>query len=251
MPRKRSTFYDTIEYIGPRPQKPKRQNFFGGWVIFAIAAGIACWFGKPLVPFLRAAQVTPSVEAANLLIPSLRDSSNFGDQLAAAALSHSGSRVSYDPVYYKIDYPNGDVAASKGVAADVIVRCYRALGIDLQEKIHEDMTAHFRDYPQLWVASGPDSNIDHRRVPNLDRFFSRHGQALATTRDPSQYEPGDVVVWALDNGQPHIGIIVPGPADRSDEPWVVHNHQSGVRWENVLFDHKVISHYRYPPPVAN
>jgi len=250
MPRQRSTFYDTIEYIGPRPQKPKRQNFFGGWVIFAIAAGIACWFGKPLVPFLRAAQVTPSAAEANLLIPSLRNSLKFGDQLAAAALAHSGSRVSYDPVYYKIDYPNGDVPVNKGVAADVIVRCYRALGIDLQEKIHEDMTAHFREYPQLWVANEPDPNIDHRRVPNLDRFFSRYGQALATTRDVSAYEPGDVVVWALDNGQPHIGIIVPGPANRSEEPWVVHNHQAGVQWENVLFDHKVISHYRYPPPIA-
>jgi uncharacterized protein YijF (DUF1287 family) len=246
MPRQRSTFYDTIEYIGPRPQKPKRQNFFGGWVIFVIAAGIACWFGKPLVPFLRAAQVTPSPEAANLLIPELQKSSKFGDQLAAAALAHSRSQVSYDPAYYKIPYPNGDVPVTKGVAADVLIRCYRMLGIDLQEEIHEDMTAHFREYPQLWNASEPDSNIDHRRVPNLDRFFSRYGQALNTDRDTSVYAPGDIVVWALDNGQPHIGIVVPGPASHSDEPWVVHNHQAGVKWENVLFDHKVISHYRYP-----
>lgn len=250
MPREGSRFYDTIEYIGPRPQKPKRPNFFGGWVIFAIAAGIACWFGKPLLPFLRAAQVTPSAEQAELLIPDLKNSQKFGDQLAAAALAHSSSQVSYDPAYYEIDYPNGDVPTSKGVAADVLIRSYRELDIDLQVKIHEDMSAHFREYPQLWSASEPDTNIDHRRIPNLDRFFSRYGQSLPTSRDASLFEPGDIVVWALDNGQPHIGIVVPGPADRVNEPWVVHNRQSGVKWENVLFDHKIISHYRYPAPAG-
>lgn len=250
MPRQRSTFYNTIEYIGPRPQKPKRQNFFGGWVIFAIAAGMAFWFGRPMLSVVRAAHVVPSIEEANLLIPDLRDSDDFGDRLAAAALAHSREPVSYDPAYYKIAYPNGDVPVGKGVAADVIIRCYRKLDIDLQVEVHEDMAANFRAYPQLWNASEPDNNIDHRRVPNLDRFFSRHGQSLPTTRDNADYLPGDIVVWALDNGQPHIGIVVPGPAHRSNEPWVVHNHQAGVRWENILFDHKVISHYRYPVPAA-
>ncbi len=246
MARKRSAFYDTIEYIGPRPEKPKRQNFFGGWVIFAIAAGIAFWFGRPLVSLVQAANVMPSAEEANLLIPSLKGSEDPGDQLAAAALGHSREDVSYDPAYYKIAYPNGDVPPNKGVAADVLVRSYRRIGIDLQVEVHEDMQAHFRDYPQLWGAAEPDNNIDHRRVPNLDRFFSRHGEILPADRNATNYRAGDIVVWALDDGQPHIGIVVPGPGNRSHEPWVVHNRQAGVKWENALFDHKIISHYRYP-----
>jgi uncharacterized protein len=246
MARKHSTFYDTIEYIGPRPQKPKRRNFFGGWVIFAIAAGAGFWFGRPLLPLASAASA--SAEEANLLIPALRQSGLTGDLLAAAALAHSRESVSYDAAYYKVAYPGGDVPPNKGVAADVVVRCFRKLGIDLQVEVHEDMRDNFREYPQLWGAAEPDNHIDHRRVPNLDRFFSRHGESLSVTRNVSDYRPGDIVVWALDDGQPHIGIVVPGPGAASADPWVVHNIRAGagVRWENHLFEYKIISHYRYP-----
>jgi uncharacterized protein len=167
MARSKLGFYNTIEYIGPRPQKPKRQNFFGGWVIVVIAVGIACWFGRPLVPFLKAAQEGVSVEQAEILIQSLSTSDAPGDRLAASALAHSGDSIAYDPSYYKISYPNGDVASGKGNSADVVVRCLRKIGIDLQKEVHEDMTQHFRLYPQLWGALTPDPNIDHRRVANL------------------------------------------------------------------------------------
>lgn len=246
MARSKLGFYNTIEYIGPRPQKPKRQNFFGGWVIVVIAVGIACWFGRPLVPFLKAAQEGVSMEQAEILIQSLSTSDAPGDRLAASALAHSGDSIAYDPSYYKISYPNGDVASGKGNSADVVVRCLRKIGIDLQKEVHEDMTQHFRLYPQLWGALTPDPNIDHRRVANLQRFFERKGETIPQSRDASAYRPGDIVIWSLANAEQHIGIVVPGPGNRSHETWVVHNMGSGVKWENILFDFKVEAHFRYP-----
>lgn len=246
MARQRPGFYSTIEYIGPRPQKPKRPNIFGGWVIVVIAVGIACWFGKPLVPFLKAAQEGASTEQADLLISSLGDSGKPGHLLAAAAIAHSREDVAFDPSYYKIPYPNGDVAPGKGNDADVVIRCFRKLGIDLQKEVHEDMAAHFRLYPQLWGALAPDASIDHRRVANLQRFFERKGEALPVSREASDYQPGDIVIWSLANADQHIGIVVPGPGNRGGEPWVVHNMGSGVKWEGVLFDFKISAHFRYP-----
>jgi uncharacterized protein len=250
MPRHRSGFYSTIEYIGPRPQKPKRRNFFGGWVIIAITLGMGFWFVRPLVPFLKAAQVGATLEQANLLISSLERSDTFGEQLAAAALAHSGESVSYDRAYFKIAYPDGDVPAGIGMAADVLIRSYRKLGMDLQVLVHEDMAENFRLYPQLWNASGPDTNIDHRRVANLQKFFERKGETLTISRRPSDYRPGDIVVWSLANAETHIGIVVPGPGDRSSECWVVHNMGAGVKWENVLFDYAIHRHFRFPSEAA-
>ncbi len=246
MSRSRSGFYSTIEYIGPRPQKPKRRNFFGGWVIGVIALGIACWYGRPLLPFLKAAQEGVSTERAAMLISSLNSSALPGDRLAAAALEHSNDKVIFDPSYYKIAYPNGDIAPSKGAAADVVIRCYRKLGIDLQKEVHEDMSQRFRSYPQLWGATVPDTNIDHRRLPNLHRFFELKGEKLSDSRDAQQYLPGDIVIWSLANADRHIGIVVPGPGKAGGEAWVVHNMGDGVKWENVLFDYKIEAHFRYP-----
>ena len=239
-------FYSTIEYIGPRPQKPKRGNFFGGWVIVVIAVGMACWFGRQLVPPLKAALEGVSTEQAALLISSLKQSTAMGAKLAAAALAHSGDTVVFDPSYYKIAYPNGDVAPGKGAAADVVIRCYRKLGIDLQKELHEDMAQHFKRYPQLWGATVPDTNIDHRRVANLQRFFERKGETVTASRDPLDYRAGDIVIWSLANAESHIGIVVPGLDNRTGEAWVVHNMGGGVKWENALFDHKITAHFRYP-----
>ncbi len=251
MARPRPGFYSTIEYIGPRPQKPRKRHFFGGWVILVIAVGVAFWFGRPLVPFLKATQQGVSMEQASLLISSLAESKDSGSRLAAAALAHSGEDITFDPAYYRISYPNGDIAPGKGSAADVIIRCYRKLGIDLQQQVHEDMSAHFRPYPQLWNALGPDPSIDHRRIPNLERFFERKGQILTPSRDPADYRPGDVVIWSLANGDKHIGIVVPGPGNRAHEPWVVHHKDTSVKWEDVLFDFKIEAHFRYPSTQEN
>ncbi len=244
MSRSRPGFYNTIEYIGPRPQKPKRRNFFGGWVILVIAAGIGYWFGRPYFSLANAAQ--PSTEQAAMLSASLKESSSPADKLSAAALSHTLDHVVKDPTYYKIPYPNGDIAPGKGAAADVIIRCYRKLGIDLQKEVHEDMAEHFRLYPQLWNSSCPDTNIDHRRIANLQRFFERKGQTLPASREARDYRPGDIVVWSLANADTHIGIVVPGPGNNPGESWVVHNLDNGVKWEPALFNYKIEGHFRYP-----
>lgn len=247
MARQRPGFYSTIEYIGPRPQKPKRPHFFGGWVIVVIAVGIASWFGRPLVPFLKATQQGVSTEHAEMLVSTLEDSGGTGDRIAAAALILSKSEVTFDPTYYKIAYPGGDVASGKGAAADVLIRSFRSVGIDLQEEIHVDMSENFRVYPQLWNALGPDRNIDHRRIANLRRFFERKGAALEPSRNPADYQPGDVVVWSMADAESHVGIVVPCPLDRGRDPWVVHHpNGSTVKWEDVLFDYKIEAHFRYP-----
>lgn len=246
MARSRSGFYSTIEYIGPRPQKPKKKNFFGGWVIIVIAIAAGIFFGKPLISGAWASDNGPTSAQSELLIKELSASSAFGDQLAAEALRYAESGVSYDPAYFKIDYPGGVVPASKGVAADLVVRCYRKMGIDLQEKIHEDITANFRRYPDLWAARAPDSSIDHRRVPNLQRFFSRNATSVETSDEDESYQPGDVVVWTPMNGsEMHIGIVVPGPSGEGTAPWVVHHLPSGLKWEKAYFD-DVLGHFRYP-----
>src|SRR6185503_15331399 len=123
-----------------------------------------------------------------------------------------GVTVRYDPSYRQLDYPGGDVPRDRGVCSDVVVRAFRAVGVDLQVAVHEDMQQHFRDYPQLWGLRAPDRNIDHRRVPNLMRYFERQGKRVAPG---AGYRPGDVVAWRLPNGLLHIGVVAEqrGPRD--------------------------------------
>lgn len=171
----------------------------------------------------------------------------FGAQLAAAAAEQARHRVVYDPAYVAIDYPWGDVAADRGVCADVIVRAYRALGIDLQQRVHEDMSAHFSAYPADWGLSRPDPNIDHRRVLNLETYFERRGARLPPSADPADFLPGDVVAWNLrgDAGKlPHMGVVLDrrGP---SGAPLVAHNIGAGPQVEDVLFAWPMTGRYRY------
>jgi hypothetical protein len=247
-PRHQFNFLETIEYIGPRPQKPRRApSFIGGWTLLLIAGTIAFYFGRPLVPFLRAHQESASVERADQLIAWLAPSPSFGERLAAAALQRSKTKVTYDPSYYTISYPAGDVPAGRGYGPDEVIRSFRALGIDLQRLVIEDMTAHFKLYPQLpeyGPRKAPDPNIDHRRVPNLQRYFGRFGEEVAELRDPASYCIGDLVVWQVGRDR-HIGIVVPGPGERSDERWVVHHLHQGPVWEDCLFDFEVVGHYRF------
>jgi hypothetical protein len=245
MARKKTIFYETIEYIGPRPQLQKRRNRVGGWVIVSIAAVMGFWFGRPLIPSLRATQQSASVEQVGEAVSHLEKSSLPGAQLAASALEYSKRDIAYDPSYYKIGFPMGDVADDKGMASDLVVRCFRGIGIDLQAQVHDDMKAHFNRYPQLWNAAGPDTHIDHRRVANLQRFFERNGESLKPSRHAMDYVPGDIVVWSLASAEKHIGIVVPGPEGSTHQPWVAHHLDDKVRWENVLFDFRIEGHYRY------
>jgi uncharacterized protein YijF (DUF1287 family) len=169
-----------------------------------------------------------------------------GRCLVEAARKQIGVTVSYDSGYHRIEYPNGDVPMDRGVCTDVVVRAYRQLGIDLQVKVHEDMAAAWRAYPKNWGLSRPDSNIDHRRVPNLAAFFSRKGDKLQVVSDPKAYAPGDVVTWRLPSGVPHVGIVS-DRRTRAGVPLVIHNIGSGTMEEDSLFLFTLTGHYRYAP----
>ena len=161
-------------------------------------------------------------------------------KIADAALAQVGVTTTYDPAYVHLHYPGGDVPRERGVCSDVVVRAFRAAGVDLQVAVHEDMTAHFRAYPKMWAMRGADANIDHRRVPNLMTFFERHGKARAL-RDA--YEPGDVVAWRLPNGLYHVGVVSSVRGAR--EYLVVHNIGYGAKNEDVLREWTIIGHYRW------
>ncbi len=237
----------TIEYIGPRPQKPVNKSWGGGWLmILFVVVGVGI-VAKPYISQALARNSPVTELKVEETVAWLGQADAFGNQLAAAALKRTKEDITYDPAYYNISYPNGDVPEGKGVCTDVVVRSYRALGIDLQQLVHDDMEANFRIYPQLWSLKGTDSNIDHRRVPNLQRFFSRFGQEMALPEMSAarDFSYGDVVAWRLPHGATHIGVVVPGPGDRRDEKWIVHNIGSGPRWEDKLLEYQLIGHYRY------
>lgn len=167
-------------------------------------------------------------------------------KLVDAAVERTTHQVRYDGRYVRIAYPGGDVPADSGVCTDEIVRIYRAVGIDLQKEVHEDIVAHPWAYPARGSARRrqPDANIDHRRVPNLMVFFSRKGQALAKSLNPADYAPGDIATWDLGGGVNHIGMVVDqrGP---SGSYMVVHNIGQGPQMEDVLFNWRITGHYRY------
>ncbi len=182
--------------------------------------------------------------------PAFAQSTDFGMRLSAAAIERTRHQVTYDAAYVRLDYPGGDVAPDKGVCADVVVRALRILGHDLQRLVHEDMSTNFSAYPTHWGLSGPDKNIDHRRVPNLETFLTRKGARLATSADFSNYRPGDIVAWNLRGSSggwlPHIGIVTHKTA-ASGRPLIVHNIGAGPKLEDVLFDWKITGHYRLDP----
>ncbi|MEZ5534924.1 MAG: DUF1287 domain-containing protein [Thiolinea sp.] len=156
----------------------------------------------------------------------------------------------YDPAYVKISYPGGDVPAEGGVCTDVVVRAFREKGIDLQREVHEDMRRNFRKYPTKWGLRSPDSNIDHRRVPNLMTFFERQGVSLPVSDNPDDYLPGDVVAWKLNEKQYHIGIVMKARSYDEARPLIGHNINSGTKIQDVLFSWDIVGHYRYfPEPV--
>jgi uncharacterized protein YijF (DUF1287 family) len=171
-------------------------------------------------------------------------------RLVVAAEQQVGVTVHYDGAYRRMPYPNGDVPPETGVCSDVIIRAYRALGIDLQQRVHDDMKAHFALYPKTWGLKKPDTNIDHRRVPNLQVFFKRHGQSLPVSNRAADYLAGDIVTWNLAAPAkmvPHIGIVSTRRSADVARPLIVHNIGSGTKVEDILFEYKITGHYRYAP----
>ena len=170
---------------------------------------------------------------------------DFARSLVAAARERTLKHETYDGTYRKILYPMGDVPDDRGVCTDVVIRAYRKLNIDLQVLVHEDMRRYFAEYPRTWGLSGPDSNIDHRRVPNLQKFLQRAGAALAVSQSPEDYKAGDLVTWMLPRNLPHIGIVSDRKAAGSSRPLVIHNIGAGTTEEDMLFKHPITGHYRY------
>lgn len=177
----------------------------------------------------------------------------FFDDLSDAAIDRTMHRVSYDPKYVNIPYPMGDVPQDTGVCTDVIIRSYRKFGIDLQQLVHEDIKKNFRQYPakKVWGSKKPDSNIDHRRVYNLQAFFERHGESLVISDDPKDYRPGDLVTWQISSKFPHIGIVVDVGTDDPDRFMVSHNIGEGPKIDDILFEFPISGHYRYNPNHAS
>lgn len=171
----------------------------------------------------------------------------FPEKLSEAAISIIDPSIDYDPAYFSIKYPNGDVPKNKGVCTDVIIRAYRKLDIDLQKEVHEDMIGHFSEYPNLqkWGMTKTDTNIDHRRVPNLEIFFERNGEELPVTNNPKDYKTGEIVTWMINDKLPHIGIITNQKSRDGKRNLIVHNVGGGQVLDDCLFDYKIVGHYRY------
>lgn len=165
-----------------------------------------------------------------------------GASLARAAARQVGVTTLYDPSYVRLGYPNGDVPLDRGVCTDVVIRAFRSIGIDLQVEVHRDMKRNFAAYPRNWGLSGPDRNIDHRRVPNLMKYFERKGKRVPVE---AAYEPGDVVAWKLPNGLDHIGVVAEDHVPGAGHRYVIHNIGAGARKEDVLFSFRIIGHYRW------
>lgn len=214
--------------------------------------------GTAMLTLAIAAAVLPQPRPQLAPADSRRD---FLRRFVAAALERTHHTVRYDPAYVRIAYPGGDVPLETGVCTDEVIRAYRAVGVDLQKDVHEDMVAHFSAYPTRWRRTSPDPNIDHRRVPNLMVFFSRKGEVLPVTDRAEDYAPGDLVTWDLNpsprkerrgpgapdlgRGLTHIGIVVNQKGFFSRRYMIVHNIGAGPKMEDVLFEWKITGHYRY------
>lgn len=170
---------------------------------------------------------------------------SFFDKLSNATLELTKQSVTYDPTYFQISYPNGDVPSNKGVCTDVVIRAFRKLGIDLQKEVHEDMAANFNKYPKKWGLTQTDRNIDHRRVPNLMVFFTRHGKVKTLSDKAEDYLPGDIVCWNLGGDITHIGLVVNKKSTDGKRFLMVHNIGGGQVLADCLFEYKIIGHYSY------
>lgn len=207
-------------------------------IIFAVSVfGFACRDSQAIIPQIeRTAEKPPISEIAS---PEIR-------KVLESAKKQTEVTKNYDPSYVVIPYPNGDVPPETGVCSDVVIRAFRAAGVDLQKEVHEDMSENFAVYPQKWNLPKPDANIDHRRVLNLQKFFERKGKALPITDKAENYKPGDVVSWDLNGkGMTHIGVVSNILNENAERYLIIHNIGAGARAEDVLFDWKITGHYRY------
>ncbi|MBW4967680.1 DUF1287 domain-containing protein [Pseudoalteromonas sp. CR1] len=180
-------------------------------------------------------------------LPFFTLANSFNQQITAALIERTTHNITYDGSYHSIKYPGGDVPSNIGVCTDVIIRAYRQLGVDLQQRVHEDIRANFARYPsqRIWGLKKPDKNIDHRRVPNLQVFFKHNGIELAISRNSRDYKVGDIVTWKLPGNLPHIGMVVTEASNSGKKAQIVHNIGRGPELSEMLFDYKITGHYRF------
>jgi len=202
-------------------------------------------FRTPLAKQLKRLLYTAALLLLFLTVYGQNSEEHFAEELASSALRLTEQEVIYDPAYYSIDYPNGDVPADRGVCTDVVIRAYRGMSIDLQQEVHEDMLDHFELYPDIWGLERPDANIDHRRVPILMKYFERYGTEKPITETAADYLPGDIVCWNLGGAVTHIGIIANSRSEDGLRPMLIHNIGRGQVLEDCLFAYRIIGHYIY------
>lgn len=166
--------------------------------------------------------------------------------LIAAARRQIGVTLTYDPAYTRLAYPNGDVPRGKGVCTDVVIRAFRdAFGIDLQSRVNADMKAAFGAYPKRWGLRRPDSNIDHRRVPNLQTYFNRQRSGLPVPDRWTGWQPGDILTCLVGGTLPHIALISDRKSLLTGRPLLIHNIGAGTREEDAIADHRITGRYRW------
>ena len=193
-----------------------------------LASGLAL----PLLPSVASATTPPE----------------WTSRLLTAARAQIGVTTGYDPAYVTLDFPGGDVARTTGVCTDVVIRAYRdAFDVDLQELINADMKAAFASYPNIWGLTRPDRNIDHRRVPNLERYFQRRGLKREMPGRREDWQPGDLVTMRLGGRLPHIAIYS-GHDPFTDRARYIHNIGGGAREEEIRTDYDHPMRFRFPPP---
>lgn len=182
-------------------------------------------------------------------LSSALSAAEFNQDIVASLIERTTQNVTYNGAYVAIAYPNGDVPNNIGVCTDVIIRSYRNIGTDLQQLVHEDMKLNFSLYPskRIWGLNSTDKNIDHRRVPNLQVFFKRHGQTLKISVNKADYAAGDIVTWMLPGNLPHIGMVIDKINPKTGNPLIVHNIGSGPETDDMIFDYKITGHYRFVP----
>jgi len=217
-----------------------------GALVFLFAASLVACAGQPSPTAMPSVTPTPfRPTVARPPTPRLTGTLTAATQIALAAEAQVGVTTIYDPQYVRLAYPNGDVPLDRGVCTDVVVRAYRAIGVDLQVRVHEDMKRNFTVYPKDWGLSAPDPNIDHRRVQNLAKYFERSGKQVRNITDDESFLPGDVVTWQLSGWMQHIGIVAVDKVPLTNRHYIIHNMSVGAQKEDALRYFKIIGHYRW------
>ena len=167
-------------------------------------------------------------------------------RLITQARKQIGVTTSYDGAYVALDYPGGDVPRQSGVCIDVIIRAYRdAFSFDFQKHVHEDMAANFGAYPKRWGLTRTDRNIDHRRVPNIETWLTRHGHELPA----SDWQPGDLLTCRVGGTLPHIGILS-SRKDRQGRWKAIHNIGLGTLEDSRIWAYGAQRRFRFLPERA-